>query len=132
MKSTLKSIGTVLTGIIVIAVLSIVTDIVVVKTGFFPPSNTPLMLFSALVYRSVYAVIGGYVVATLAPDKAMRHVIILATVGTVLGILGMIANWSKTSPGNEWYPIALVPASFIGVWLGGKLKLKSASKVEKA
>ena len=54
----------------------------------------------------------------------MKNVIILAVVGTIIGTLGTIANWSKLTPGSEWYPILLIPLSFLGVLIGGKLYKK--------
>jgi hypothetical protein len=61
-----------------IFVLSIGTDVILENLGVFPPQNEPAsyvgwMLMLALIYRSVYAVVGGYVAATLAPDRPMRH-----------------------------------------------------------
>jgi F0F1-type ATP synthase assembly protein I len=79
------------------------------------------MLVLALVYRCVYSMIGGYVVARLAPSKPMKHVIILIILGTIVGTLGAVANWDK-SVGQEWYPVLLVLLSIPAVWFGGKLK----------
>ncbi len=100
-KNIFKSIGSVFAGFVAI-VLSIVTDIVLESTGIFPPPDQPFfvwwMLLLALAYRSVYGILGGYITGKLAPDKPMLHTIILATIGTVLGTLGSIANWDKVSP----------------------------------
>src|SRR5262245_59926766 len=96
MKNILKSIWAVVAGFFSVAVLSIVTDMISEMTGVFPPQTQPqaytsLMLFSALVYRSVYTVIGGYIVAKLSPSKPMKHAIILAVIGTLAAIGGTIA-----------------------------------------
>jgi hypothetical protein len=76
------------------------------------------MLGLALFYRSVYTALGGYVTASLAPSRPMRHALILAVIGTIAGILGTIANWDKSV---AWYPIALIIISPFCLWLGGKL-----------
>src|SRR5438094_704125 len=114
----LKGIGAVLAGFIAITVLSVGTDFVLEALGIFSPVDKPLLFMPwmaavALFYRGVFAVVGGYVTAKLAPSKPMRHVIILAVIGTVLGILGTAANWSKTTPSTLWYPILLVPVSLV-------------------
>jgi hypothetical protein len=65
--------------------------------GIFPPADQGLyitwMLVAALVYRSIYAVAGGYVTARLAPDQPIRHAIILGIIGMVASVLGAIAGW---------------------------------------
>ncbi len=121
----LKSIGAVVAGIITIVVLSTLTDFVLEKLGVFPPPEQGLfitwMLLLAFIYRSVYAVLGGYVTAALAPANPMRHSIILGVIGTVVSIIGVFAGWDLS---EHWYPIALVLTSLPCTWLGAKLKLK--------
>jgi len=78
------------------------------------------MLTLAFVYRSVYAIVGGYVTARLAPDRPMPHVIILGTIGTVASIAGAIVGWDLSS---HWYPVALIITSVPFTMLGGRLKL---------
>lgn len=124
MPKTLKSILAVVAGFIVIAALSIVTDTILEAVHVFPPlteKSADWMLVLALVYRCVYSILGGYVVARLAPSKPMKHVIILIILGTIVGTLGAVANWDK-SVGQEWYPILLVILSIPAVSFGGKLK----------
>ncbi len=123
-KNMLKGIGAVVAGFLTVAVLSIVTDMILESTGIFPPSTepmatTPLMLAFALLYRSIYSILGGYITAWLAPFRPMQHVVILGVFGTIGGILGVIAGWQF---GNHWYPIALAVTAFPLVWLGGKLR----------
>jgi hypothetical protein len=50
----------------------------------------------------------------------MRHVIILAVIGTLGGITGVMATWDLNL-GPRWYPIALAVTAFPAVWLGGWL-----------
>jgi len=121
----LKSIGAILGGFVTVVVLSILTDTVLEQTGIFPPIGTglfiPWMLGLALVYRSVYTIAGGYVTAMLAPDKPMKHVVILGFIGTLAGTAGIAAGWDL-SP--HWYPIALAVGAFPFTWLGGKLRTR--------
>lgn len=125
-KKMFKSIGAVFAGIIVIVLLSVVTDMILEKIGVFPSPDQGLfitwMLVVALTYRTIYAVIGGYFTAALSPDKPMKHVMILNGIGVVMGSLGVIAGWNLS---QHWYPISLVITSVVAVWAGGKLRIKS-------
>ena len=118
-----KSIGAVLAGMIVIVALSIGTDFVLERLGIFPPTGQgffPWMLLLALIYRSIYAVAGGYVTAMLAPNQPMRHAIILGILGLVVSIIGTVVGWNLS---HHWYPIALVITSLPCTWFGGKIKI---------
>jgi hypothetical protein len=125
-KIPLKSIGAVLAGLIAIIVLSNGTDTILEATGIFPSLTiqrehgfTALwMVVLALVYRSIYMVIGGYITARLAPNRAMRHAVVLGIIGMALGILGAIASWGITP---AWFSISLILLGLPCVWLGGKL-----------
>ncbi len=122
--NTLKSIWAVLAGFLIVVVLSVATDYVLETIGVFPPQSEPGlytagMLLGALIYRCIFTVAGGYGTAKLAPDRPMRHAIILGLVGIVAGSIGVVYAWDK-SP-EHWYPIALVITALPSTWLGGKL-----------
>jgi hypothetical protein len=120
-----KSIGAILVGVIAIVVLSVITDMILEKSGIFPSPEqgifVPWMLILALIYRCIYAVAGGYTTATLAPNKPMLHAIILGVIGIVASAFGAIAAWNLSA---HWYPIALVITALPCTWLGDKLKTK--------
>ena len=124
-RSIFKSIGAILAGAITGAVLSIGTDFVLEKAGIFSTPEPGLfvwwMLSLALFYRGIYTIASGYVTATLAPNKPMRHAVILGIIGVAVTILGTIANWDKSA---AWYPIALILITLPCTWLGGKLRTK--------
>ena len=126
--NTLKSIGAVVAGFIVVAVLSTVMDMLMRITGLIPESvaTTSIMLAVALAYRSVFTVLGGYTTARLAPQNPQKHVIILAVIGFIAGTLGAIAGWSLSA---HWYPIALAVTGPFFVWLGGKWQQRSSQIV---
>jgi len=121
-KSIIKSIGAILAGMISGAVLSVVTDLVLEKTGIFPPPKPGLfawwMLLLALIYRGIYTIASGYITAVLAPNKSILHAIILGIIGFVVTILGSVANWDKST---AWYPLALILITLPCTWLGGFL-----------
>lgn len=122
----IKSIWSVVAGIITIVFLSIATDAFLEAIKFFPPQNQGMysthLLVIALFYRTVYAFVGGFLTAKLSPKKPMKHVIILLSIGTVLGTLGVISGWNLSA---HWYPILLVITSALAVWFGGKLAIKN-------
>lgn len=122
--SIFKSIGAVLAGFLAVFILSILTDSILEAAEVFPPQNEPekfvgWLLVVAFAYRSAYAVVGGYITARLAPNRPMRHVTVLGILGTIGGILGIIAGWDLSA---HWYPIALAVTAFPLVWWGGTLK----------
>ncbi len=124
-KNTLKSIGAVLAGFVAVVILSVGTDSFLEMLGVFPPPEKGLfitwMLVVALMYRCIYTVAGGYVTARLAPDRPMRHVIILGIIGIIAGTIGVVVGWHLSA---HWYPISLVITALPCSWLGGKLKTR--------
>lgn len=126
MIHTLKSIGAIVAGFLTVVMLSIVTDMIVEGIGFFPGVAHPelytwWMLLIALAYRTVFTVLGGYVTALLAPGNKMKHVTVLAILGTIGGAIGVMAGWKY---GNNWYPIALALLAYPSVWYGGMWRMK--------
>lgn len=118
-----KSIGAVAAGFLTVVLLSVGTDVVLEKVGFFPDPSGGLfdttLLIIALAYRSLYTVAGGYVTAWAAPVNRMKHVKILAVIGTIAGTAGVVAGWDLS---QHWYPIALAVTAFPLTWLGGVLR----------
>jgi len=122
--SVLKSIWAVFAGFFTVGFLSVATDAVLEAVKIFPPMDQPQaytawMYGLCLVYRIIYAVVGGYVTAALAPQNAMKHVRVLAVIGLVMATMGVIAFWNL---GSQWFPILLALSTYPSVWYGGKLK----------
>ena len=83
------------------------------------------MLFrSALAYRIVYGIVGGYLAARLAPNRPMAHALMLGAVGLVLSIVGVAANWNKGPEyGPRWFSLALIATALPCAWIGGVIGL---------
>ena len=117
-------------GFAVIVVLSTVTDLALHATKVFPPEGQPMttaLWVLALAYRSVYAVLGCWLAARLAPSRPMAHALTLGTIGVILSALGTAATWDKGPGfGPKWYPLSLVASSLPLAWLGGRLAPRSA------
>jgi hypothetical protein len=125
----LKSVGAVVAGFVIVVVLSLATDMLLHKTGVFPPWGESMTgyegaLLLATVYRTIYSVLGSYLTARLAPDKPMLHSLAGGIIGLILSIVGVVETWNKGPAfGPHWYPIALVALALPGAWLGGKLRV---------
>lgn len=121
-RRLLPSTGAIAAGFMSVAVLSFATDQVFHMLDVYPPWGEPMRdtgdNLLALFYRSVYAVIGGYVTARLAPASPMRHVLILGCIGTVLSVLGAYAAITMNM-GPTWFPVALVVTALPMTLLGG-------------
>ena len=124
-----RSIGAILAGVVVGIVLSLGTDIVLHAIGVFPPWGQSMMDFDgplllATVYRAIYGVAASYVIARLAPDRAMVHALVGGVLGLAAGILGAIVTWNKGPAfGPHWYPIALIVLAMPQAWVGGQLRV---------
>jgi hypothetical protein len=117
-----RSTGAVFFGFIAVVVLSLGTDQVLHVLEVYPPWGQPMyetgLVLLALSYRIVYAVVGSYIAARLAPRNPMRHALALGVLGVVLSTAGAIAT-IPMDLGPSWYPIALVLTALPCAWLGG-------------
>jgi len=124
-RRLLRSTGAVLAGLVAVFVLSLGTDQVLHSLQVYPPWGQPLydtgLLLLALAYRIVYGIVGGYVVARLAPRNPMRHALVMGIVGLVLSTAGVIAA-TRMDLGPMWYPVVLLLTALPCAWLGGLLQ----------
>ncbi len=124
-RRTLRSVGAVLAGFLVIIIITTATDMAMHATGVFPQSGLPMsnaLWLLATAYRIVYGVVGCYIAARLAPGRPMQHALALGVVGLALSIVGAVVTWDRGPGfGPHWYPLALVAIAIPSAWLGGKL-----------
>jgi hypothetical protein len=124
-----RSIGAVLAGMFSGIILTLGTDVVLHAIHVFPPWGQSMVGFDgplllATVYRTVYGVLGSYIIARLAPDRPMQHALVGGFVGLVVSILGAAVTWNKGPAfGPHWYPVALVVLAMPQAWAGGKLRV---------
>jgi hypothetical protein len=114
-----------LAGLLAVAILSLGTDLALHAAGIFPALGDRMsdnLLVLATVYRTIYAVLGGYVTARLAPNRPMQHVLLNGLIGVALSTLGAVVTWNRAL-GPHWYPLALVITALPTAWLGGKLRV---------
>jgi hypothetical protein len=128
---TLRRIGAVLAGLLVIFVSSTAVDIVLHATGVYPPWGQPIgdgLALLATAYRIVLSIAGCYIAARLAPDHPMRHALVLGFVGVLLSTAGAVATWNANL-GPNWYPVSLIVLSIPCAWAGGRLFQRAAATV---
>ena len=120
-----RSIVAVLLGLLSVMALSTVTDVLMHASGVFPPWFQPMdtgLWLLALGYRVVYTVLGGYLCARLAPYRPMAHVWTLGLIGTVFGIVGVVATWGRGPEfGPAWYAILIAATGLPSCLIGGLL-----------
>ena len=128
----MKSAWSVIVGVVFIVAVTTVVDAMMYGSGLFPPLGRPLsdrLSLVALSYRIVIGVVGGWLTAKVAPNRPMKHAMILGYVGTVLGLVGVVATWNL-GWGPRWYPIALAVLAIPQCWAGGRLFERSREETK--
>jgi hypothetical protein len=124
-----RSVGALAAGFFVTAALSLGTDVVMHNTGVFPGWGQPMSdgLFAwAAMYRVAFAILGGYVTASLAPCRPIAHVVWGGVMGTAIAAAGAAATWNAGPAfGPHWYPVLLVLTALPSAWVGGRLGVHS-------
>jgi hypothetical protein len=122
----LKRIGAVLAGFFLIGFLGFIADTILQQLGVLPiPTEQkfePGHSLLALSYHLLFAVLGGFITARLAPDRPIAHAITLGILGIVISTLGLIAIITQDLA-PAWYGWALIIGSIPVTWLGGELSL---------
>lgn len=122
-RNTWKSTGAVAAGVGFIIIVTTLVDLALHAARVFPPMDQPIgdgLALLASSYRLVISIVGAWLTARLAPDRPLRHAMILGYVGTVLGLVGVVATWNLAL-GPRWYPISLAVLAIPQCWLGGRL-----------
>ena len=119
-----RSVLAVVVGFLLIGALSFGTDAAVraaAPTAFDAAGRTDsvALLLATLAYVGVYAVAGCYLAARLAPDRPMRHALVLGALGLAFNVAGTIAAWD-TAP--AWYHVVALTLVLPFAWLGGRLR----------
>lgn len=123
-----RSVGAVLAGLFVNAFLASATDMLLVAIGVFPPLHefgnpaaySDSLLLLALIYRTLFGVLGCYVTARLATSRPMAHSLVLGGIGVLIGTLGAIASWETWT---HWYSLAIIAVTLPSAWLGARIFL---------
>jgi hypothetical protein len=116
---------------VAVFVLSLGTDQILHALDVYPPWGQPMwepgLNALALSYRLVFGVIGGYIVARLAPHSPMKHALIGGALGFVLSMVGAVVA-IRGNFGPSWYPIALALSAVPTSWLGARIFLRRGNQ----
>jgi len=121
----IRSIVVIVAGFVLIGVLSVCTDLLVrlLVPGAFTPdggSENILVLLGSQVYVGVYATFGCWLTARLAPNRPMRHALILGALGFVFNVAGLVAAKPGSFP--VWYMALSLVLVMPYAWLGGRIR----------
>jgi surface polysaccharide O-acyltransferase-like enzyme len=117
-------------GFLAVVLLSVGTDLVLHLLKIFPPLNQRMaenLFVWATFYRTIYGILGSYITARLAPYRPMRHAMVGALIGMLIGTVGAVATWNKDL-GPHWYPVALVLTGIPCAWIGARIREAQISK----
>jgi hypothetical protein len=116
-----RSILAIVAGALFAIILTTLVDLLLHFTGVYPSGRlSDGLAVLATSYRIIIGIGGAWLTARLAPSNPMKHVMILATLGAVVALVGVVATWNS-GLGPHWYPIALVVLAYPQSWLGAKL-----------
>ena len=121
-KFPLRLILSVAAGIAISMILSALTHELLHLAGVFPPPKKPMfetnLLIIALLYHSFYAVVGAFITAYFAKDKARKAVFFLGSKEAVMWLLGILLLWKHSAP---WYNLSKAVLGIPLALLGGKI-----------
>jgi hypothetical protein len=112
-------------GFVVAAALSLGADSVVHRAwpGMYDAAgrteSVGLLTFT-LAYVALFAVLGCYLAARLAPNRPMGHALLLGALALVCSLVGTLAVWA-TAP--AWYHVLALALVLPYAWLGGHLRM---------
>jgi hypothetical protein len=120
----LRSIAAIVFGFVFIAALSFGADAALkaaMPSAFSASGRVESipMLLLIQAYVLIFAVSGCYLTARLAPNRPLRHALILGLLGLAFNIAGTIAMWD-TAP--AWYHVVALALVMPAAWLGGRLR----------
>jgi hypothetical protein len=119
------SIGVLLLAFVVNALLSVMTDFLLESIGVLPDPSKGLFETWAIVlvlfYRGMYTIFTGFIIAKLAPSRAVLHALILGFIGAVITILA-VSNPSFAEKAPLWFGYTLAAITIPCMWLGVKIQ----------
>jgi hypothetical protein len=119
-----RSLLAVITGFLLIATLSVGTDMVLrmaVPSLFEVDGSTtsaPILLLT-IAYVGLYATLGCYLAARMAPSAPMRHALVLGVLGLAFNVAGAVSIWAQYP---VWYHVMSMLLVMVWAWLGGRMR----------
>jgi hypothetical protein len=119
-----RSFKAVFSGFVLIALLSIGTDVALQKAlpSLFDANgstSSATILLLTIAYVGLYATLGCYLAARMAPAHPMRHALILGLLGLAFNIAGTVVTWNSYP---TWYHVVSLLLVMAWAWLGGRMR----------
>jgi hypothetical protein len=115
----LRLILSVIAGIIIAMLLSVITHEILHLADIFPAMGKPMfdtkLLWLSLSYHCLYALIAAYFTAMIADKKAKKATFILGTKEAIMWLLGALLLWQHAAPWHNITKALLgVPIAMLG------------------
>ncbi len=125
-----RSAAAIAAGFVTIFVLAMGTDVALraLLPGRFGPDgrvDDVGLLLLTLLYVFVFAAFGCWLTARLAPDRPMRHALLLGALGLAFNVAGTIATW-ETAP--VWYHLVALSLVMPAAWVGGAIRERQLAR----
>jgi hypothetical protein len=121
-KFPIRLILSIFAGLATATLLSMATHEILHLAGVLPGLTEPLfdssLLLISLVFHSACAVIGAYVTAHIAEERARKAVFILGSKEAIMWLLGILLLWKHSPP---WFNITKAALGIPLALLGGKI-----------
>ena len=126
MPAIIRSVLSIVGAFVVVAVLvglatALAAQLMLGSTGPDTEPTTPFLVVN-LTYSVLFAIVGGYVAATVSDHSPLGHAAALSAFMMLLGLISWLINRGQPAPGQpDWYPwvmTLLVPPTAV---LGGIL-----------
>jgi hypothetical protein len=115
-----RSIVAIVTGFIIIGALAQGTSMLLMRTapGAFDANGrgtTAALELAMHAYVFAYATFGCWLTGRMAPNRPMRHALILGVLGLILNITGTAMTWNTAPLWSHLLGVGLVmPAAYLG------------------
>lgn len=122
MPPIIRSILAIVLGFMFIAALAGITGGALASAGIMPAGSEPVtdtgLVLLETAYVAIFAIAGCWLAARLAPDRPMRHALILGFLGLVFNVIAAAATWGLRPAWAIVLNLALVMPY---AWIGGRL-----------
>ncbi len=123
MPPIVRSILAIVAGFMFIGALAGITGTTLQAAGILPAAGEPLTDIGPVLletaYVAVFAIAGCWLAAWLAPNRPMRHALILGALGLAFNLMGAAASWGLRPVWAVVLNLALVMPY---AWIGGRLR----------
>ncbi len=130
----MRNVGSIVVGFLFIAVLSFGSDILL-RVTFPDDVDVQIRIVSvrvlvlSLISAAVYATVGCYLTARLAPSRPMWHALVLGVLVLIFTEANTTVLWTLAP---LWYKLAslalVIPCAWLGGWLAGQSRSAGGSK----